>query len=285
MISPRVDDKHTGEVSEFYNTTHYLFQIHSLGDNEFHYGFWEDDTKTSSEASRNTTKFVANCLDLNKQDKVLDAGCGMGGTTIFLAQEHGCEIVGITISEVQWEKAKKEITKYSVNNQIAFFLRDFRDTGFEDSSFTKIFAIESVCYSTRKIAFLRESYRLLEKGGRLAVCDAFLLSRDLSAKEEEYHDKFLNGFAIPNLSTKVDFEQDLFSVGFQNVRFYDKSREVKKSSQGIYRVCLLSCPFGWLFHKFRIIPKSVYNIFIGGIYQKIFGDTGKIIYGVFVADK
>jgi len=78
MISPRVDDRHTDKVFEFYNTTRFLFKIHSLGNNEFHYGFWEDNTKTSSEASRNTIKYVAHCLGLKKQDKVLDAGCGNG---------------------------------------------------------------------------------------------------------------------------------------------------------------------------------------------------------------
>lgn len=33
MMLSRVDDRHTNKVSEFYNTTHFLFQIHSLRDN------------------------------------------------------------------------------------------------------------------------------------------------------------------------------------------------------------------------------------------------------------
>lgn len=84
---PDLDDNRA--VVEFYDASHPLLRIHSPRDHEIHYGLWEEGTKSSSEASRNTTRFVAKCLALNEKDKVLDAGCGLGGTTIYLTENFG----------------------------------------------------------------------------------------------------------------------------------------------------------------------------------------------------
>ena len=52
-----------------------------------HYGFWEKNTKTTEESIINTNKFVIKYLDINDNDTILDAGCGIGGTSIFIAKQ------------------------------------------------------------------------------------------------------------------------------------------------------------------------------------------------------
>jgi tocopherol O-methyltransferase len=279
------EDSDRKQVATFYDTSYLMFRIHSLGNNEFHYGLWTPHTRTSSEASRNTTQFVASCLELQKQDIVLDAGCGMGGTTVYLAERFGCYISGTTISKVQLKGAQNAALKSPARNRLAFFLEDYRQTHFEDNSFSKVLAIESVCYSSIKSDFLREAFRLLDRGGKLAVCDAFLTKIELEQNEKYYYEKFIHGFAIPNLVTKQDFMVDLQKTGFKNIEFFDKSREVKKSSERIYKESLLVYPIGWLLRKIRLIPQSMYDLLVGGIYQKKFGDTERLVYGVFVAEK
>ena len=45
--------------------------------------------------------------DLPKASKVLDVGCGVGGTSRFLAKHHACTVTGITISGEQVKLARQ----------------------------------------------------------------------------------------------------------------------------------------------------------------------------------
>ncbi|MEZ4935052.1 MAG: class I SAM-dependent methyltransferase [Saprospiraceae bacterium] len=77
-----------------------------------HYGVWDESVKTLSEAIVNTNAQLAAMGQISQADKVLDAGCGVGGSAIFLAKKYGCEVKGITLSERQvataTEFSKKE---------------------------------------------------------------------------------------------------------------------------------------------------------------------------------
>ena len=56
---------------------------------------------------RNEAALVLKFLNPQKKEKILDIGCGIGGTSIWLAKKLQCDVVGITISPVQVEMAKK----------------------------------------------------------------------------------------------------------------------------------------------------------------------------------
>lgn len=80
--------KHYDRNQIFYN----LFWLNkkNLG---MHYGFWEKGTKTLHQAILNENKAVAQALKIKKSDIVLDAGCGVGGTAIWLANNYGIKIL------------------------------------------------------------------------------------------------------------------------------------------------------------------------------------------------
>lgn len=59
-------------IKEYYNKNQILYTLfYSKGTDGIHYGFWEENTKTTEESIINTTKFVAKCLEINKNDKIL----------------------------------------------------------------------------------------------------------------------------------------------------------------------------------------------------------------------
>ncbi len=66
-----------------------------------HYGYWEKGTRRMRQAMNLMNRKLAELAKISPVDKVLDAGCGVGGSAIYLAKNIGCRVHGITLSEKQ----------------------------------------------------------------------------------------------------------------------------------------------------------------------------------------
>ena len=271
-------------IEQYYNENQVLYSLFWSKD-ALHYGFWEQDTKTISEAVLNSTVFVCKCLEIDKNDVVLDAGCGVGGTSIYIAKKYGAKVYGITLSRVQLKTAIKKALKSNVADLTHFSKQDFTKTNFKDCTFSKVLGIESVCYAHKKISFLHEAFRLLEKGGKVAIMDGFLIRPNLNKREKEVYKKFINGWALPNLSMKDGFYDDLINAGFKNIQFHDKLKTVRKCCDRIYKLGIGAYPFTLFLSKMRIIPKNMHGHAIGCINQKKLVNHNMVTYGVFLAEK
>jgi geranyl diphosphate 2-C-methyltransferase len=101
-------------------------------------------------------------------DRLLDAGCGRGGTSIMANQRFGCQVDGVSISEYQVGFANGQAEKRGVADQVRFHFRNMLDTGFETGSRRGIWNNESTMYVDLFELFAEHS-RQLEYGGRY-VC-------------------------------------------------------------------------------------------------------------------
>ena len=124
-------------ISDYYDYTlpFYKFFWHKNNSNALHYGFWKQGTQNLQEALINTNRYLANKAHITKDNTVLDAGCGIGGSSIWLAQTIGCSVVGITISDKQVARAKDLAKKHGVDSKVQFFNENFTNTKFDDESF------------------------------------------------------------------------------------------------------------------------------------------------------
>jgi len=139
----------------------------------WHLGFYENGVKSYNEAVINMNNYVGKLLNItDSSSRILDAGCGVGATTIHLAAQYpNCHFFGITLSENELAYAEEIKAKYKLANA-TFFRQSYHHTEFPSGSFDGVFALESACYADEN-SFLKEMKRLLKENGRLAVIDFF----------------------------------------------------------------------------------------------------------------
>lgn len=101
-------------------------------------------------------------------DRLLDAGCGRGGTSLMANQRFGCQVDGVTISEYQAEFANDRAERWGVADRVRFHLRNMLDTGMPGGSCRGFWNNESTMYVDLHRLFA-EVARVLAPGGRY-VC-------------------------------------------------------------------------------------------------------------------
>lgn len=199
-----------------------------------HAGYWDSQTKTLRDALRRENEVLAEWGEVQKRDRVLDAGCGVGGSSIFLAQHYQCEVVGITLSEKQAKRASQEAERVHVSPQLSFLVMDYTCTTFPSESFDVVWAIESVCHVEDKRLFIQEAFRLLKPGGRLIVADGFAWKPAHSEKEHHQMKSWLKGWGVTSLDTSQHFQACLEQIGFEEIKFKDITSHVLPSSKKLY---------------------------------------------------
>ena len=101
--------------------------------------------------------------------KVLDVGCGIGGTSRYLAKKFpDAEITGITISPEQQARATQLATERGVPNA-KFELCDALAMKYEDNTFDFVWACESGEHMPDKVKYVKEMTRVLKPGGRIVI--------------------------------------------------------------------------------------------------------------------
>ena len=269
---------------QYYDETYSDYALNWSKDH-LHYGFWYADTTTHEESLVNTIKEVVKYLDLKPYEKVLDAGCGVGGSCRYIVEKLEIEAVGITLSKRLLE-AGLELSKDMRNRHLlSLYKKDFNDTGFEDCCFDKILGLESICHAHDKVVFTKEAFRILKKGGRMVVADSFQIREDLNEDEERMYEQILEGWCIPNKNSVDRFRNALEAGGFTNIECLDKTPLIQKSSKFMHDGVESVFPSLFALVSEGKLPKSILMNHIAGVRQKTCLDLGIWGYKIFIAEK
>jgi len=215
----------------------YLFAWCNLDNLALHYGYWDEDKPYHQhQALLNKNRVLYEKAGIRPGDQVLDAGCGIGGSSIWMAKQYGNQVTGITISAKQAGYARQHAKRHGVAELVNFEVADFCATPFADASFDVVWALESTCHALNKGDFLQEAYRLLRPGGRLVVCDGFVRQRRFSQSQWQAVVTCLNGWAVPNLCTREEFAGLLAEQGFLAVQCHDITQQTEPSVEYMYKV-------------------------------------------------
>ena len=213
-----------------------------------HYGIWDASTHSIGDAILNTNRYLVNIGKINKGHNVLDAGCGIGGSSIFLAKNIGCKVHGITLSKKQSETAKSLAEKNNVSNLAEFSQANYLETGFNDNSFDIVWAIESFGSASDKSLFFKEMKRILKPGGRILFADMFKpMTYDISLNKTMQI--MLNGWAISDILSIEELNSLSDKFDFEVTQIKDATKLIKKSVNLIYYASILGF-FGTKIYNF-----------------------------------
>lgn len=248
-----------------------------------HYGFYDEAHWKHSDAVINMNRVLAKAASISPKDNVLDVGCGVGGSAIWLAENYGCSVTGITLSKKQAIMANEVAGKRGLAELVKFCLADFNHAPFPSGSFDVIWGLESVCYSPDKRAFIAEAKRLLRNGGRLAIADGFI--RDEKARGDPDIRRWLDGWAVPNLATVEEFRTWLEEANFKEIVFRDVTDNIKPSSIRLYKAGVVNYPLGKLLELVGLRTKVQTENIISAIYQYKTLKRGLWRYGILTAGR
>ncbi|WP_008310407.1 class I SAM-dependent methyltransferase [Leptolyngbya sp. PCC 6406] len=145
-----------------------------------HWGFWPDSIRADgslkdfSEAAERLSRQLLSHANLKDGLRILDAGCGFGGTIALLNSSYqNLQLTGININSEQIERAKTRVVPQG-GNQIEFIVGDACALPFADDVFDIVLAVECIFAFPSRERFFSEVKRVLAPEGTFILCD-FLL--------------------------------------------------------------------------------------------------------------
>jgi cyclopropane fatty-acyl-phospholipid synthase-like methyltransferase len=217
-------------VVEYYVATEasYLenWSKESLG---FHVGIADETTASLAESLDNTNAFLAERAGVVRGTRVLDAGCGVGGSSIWLARERGARVTGITIVERQVQLAWGFARQHGVADIVDFACEDMLETSFPESSFDVVWSLGSMSHVVDVQSYLEHVFYLLRDGGSFVVIDECVGPWP----DRENEALLCRGWALAPLRTPEQVVQALGDVGFARAEAIDLGPRVGRSVQAM----------------------------------------------------
>ena len=195
-----------------------------------HFGAWEDpdqaydDRDDSIRAMDRMCQYLIKLADIKDGQKILDVGCGFGGTLATLDEQFsGLDLTGLNIDERQLKIARERVVPKS-SNSLQFVLGDACEMGFTDASFDRILAVECIFHFPSRKAFFKHVRRLLRPGGSLTLTDFLLPQAPQPNLDAELNDPLWGNHRFIGLPA---YQALAAEVGLTLAHFQDISRNVR----------------------------------------------------------
>ncbi len=251
------------------STQDYLKYYQTGWHQDMHYGFQRGLPKGGN-PTENLVRYMAEFAQVKKDDFVLDCGCGVGGSSLWLASHIGCKCSGLNLMELQLKLARQYTLTRGQQARCIFINGDFTQLPIKPNSYDVIWAIESSCHAPDKARWVKDMFSILKPGGRLIVADGFCaegVNGTSGSSSFSPYNKFLKGWAVPNLASPQSFLSYFNNAGFSSVRSEDISPDIAPHALMIFRFGLIFIPLRWVLLKLSLTSPEKYGNAVATYYQ------------------
>jgi tocopherol O-methyltransferase len=260
--------QHYDLISPFYR---------SLWGEHIHHGYWIRGDESKEAAQIQLIEHLARLANLTRGSRVLDIGCGFGGTSLYLARQYGVSATGVTISPVQVEMANRDAKKQNLD--ATFLLMDAEALHFSEP-FDILWSVESISHYQDTAKFFSSATKFLKPGGTFALTDWFRRENLTPAERKRFIDPIDKGMFV-ELREMNDYADFLAASGLRIMhrqvltpncaKSWDISLDIIKDKSFWALAAKLGAEFITYLKAFQAVRTAI--------------ASGNFVYGLFVAEK
>ncbi len=243
------------DVHAYYESTRFDYRAiwnRRRRDVAVHFGYYDERAARHADALDNMNRALAELAGIRPGERVLDAGCGLGNASFWLAEHRQAQVTGINIVASQIADCQK-LAKQKEAQSVGFLQADFCKMPFSENTFDVVWACESVCHAREKSAFYYEAFRVLKPGGRLVMAEYMRSARPVSPEGERLLAAWLRPWAIPDIETAMEHRAHALSAGFQQIEIKDATANVRVSLRNLHEISLRWLPFGKFLNRVGVV--------------------------------
>ncbi|AOY78507.1 MULTISPECIES: class I SAM-dependent methyltransferase [Moorena] len=194
-----------------------------------HWGYFENLAKARPEdfvpACKRWDEYMLAQSGITADSRVLEVACGNGNAAVWLAQQTGCEVVGIDISSSYIENARAKASNFP-SLRVSFQKESALNLPFPDGSFTHAWSQGALYHIHEREKALAEVYRVLGAGGIFLFDDLVTPVQEISETARKY--VYDRQRVDPTYSPEV-YTEKLTQIGFNVLQVKEMSEHLKKS--------------------------------------------------------
>ncbi len=225
-----------------------------------------------------TEKLIQYC-HINEHSTVLDVGCGVGLTALYIAKNYGSRVVGVDIRPAMIETAKANARKQDLTDYVTFQVADACDLPQSDNVYDAVICESVLAFIVDHNQALQELTRVLKPKGYLGYTEAVWIT---SPPETDRHlmdqitgvgsgvqisDVWANLLSEAGLVNQVTeaHKLNIVSDSIHQMRHFGWSKLFSIWGKAIY-LLLTDVKYRYLVRVSNTIPKSLMKHIGFGIY-------------------
>ncbi|PHJ67928.1 delta(24)-sterol C-methyltransferase [Nostoc linckia z18] len=218
------------QIQQFYDASSGLWE--QIWGEHMHHGYYGADggeKKNRRQAQIDLIEELLSWAKVEAAENILDVGCGIGGSSLYLTEKFHAEATGITLSPVQAARAKERALEANLGERTKFQVANAQEMPFDDNYFDLVWSLESGEHMPDKTKFMQECYRVLKPGGTFIMvtwCHRPTAESPLTPDEEKHLQDIYRVYCLPYVISLPEYEAIARELPLNNIRTADWSQAV-----------------------------------------------------------